>query len=417
MKKILFAVLIASLCLVAFSTAFAADEKEIEVFTRFADGASKQYFDDVAASYMAEHPDVKITVSSADNQDYKKEINVRLSSNQMPDIYFSWSGVYARNFVEGGKALDLTDYIAADPDWAANVITSEFGPFTFDGKTYAIPFVMDGKAFYYNKDIFEELGLSVPEDWESFMSVLEVLKGTDYIPISLGNIDDWATGHYMTTLNQRMVDPEVLAADYNLEGDFSDENYVKALEHLNELVPYFTPDFNATSYETGISDFITGKAAIYYEQFNQVQYIEPAEFNWYWFDMPDIADGKGDQTALTGSPQGFLVSSATKYPEVCVDFLKYMTSVEMASKMVKDTMMISCVIGAINEDNADENFINISKTIQAATSINLWLDDAMDSELAGTYMAGIQAMVGGAMTPEQVMASVQEKAEELKEDL
>lgn len=255
---------------------------QITVFHRFSDGESKQFFDEAAASFEEAHPGVKVVMTSADNANYKQEISVKLASNESPDIYFAWSGVYAQNFADGGRALDLSSYISGDKAWSEGIIANQFGPFTFDGKIYGIPIVMDGKAFYYNKEIFSELNLQVPETWEDFMTVLDAISKTDYIPISLGNQEDWATGHYMTTLNQRMVSADTLAADYAMEGDFSDAQYVEALKRLNEMTPYFTPDFNSTSYDTGINDFITGKAAIYYEQFNQVQYIQPAEFEWSW---------------------------------------------------------------------------------------------------------------------------------------
>lgn len=387
---------------------------EITVFHRFSDGASKQFFDEVAASFEETHPGVKIVMTSADNANYKQEISVKLASNQSPDIYFAWSGVYAQNFANGGRALDLSSYISEDTEWSGKIIANQFGPFTFDGKIYGIPMVMDGKTFYYNKEIFEELSLEVPETWEQFMAVLDALAGTDYIPISLGNQEDWATGHYMTTLNQRMVKADVLAADYAMEGDFSDPQYVAALERLNTLTPYFTPDFNSTSYDTGINDFITGKAAIYYEQFNQVQYIQPAEFEWSWFDFPDIKEGDGDQNALTGAPQGFMVSSDTAHPDEAVEFLKYLTSKEIAAKMVKDTQMISCVDGAINTDTADEKLVQIAETIKAASSINLWLDNVMDSELAAAYLADIQRMANGGITAQDVMADVQKTVDQLK---
>lgn len=387
---------------------------ELSMFHRYSDGASKEFFDEVAASFEEEHPNIKINVSSADNANYKQEINVKLASNQAPDIFYAWSGVYAENFVNGGRALDMTSYIEEDKEWSDGIIANQFGPFTYDGKTYGIPLAMDGKAFYYNEEIFEEQGLDVPETWEEFKDVLEKLSETEYIPISLGNQEDWATGHYMTTLNQRMVDADTLAKDYALEGDFTDPQYVEALKKLEELVPYFTPEFNSTSYDTGINDFISGKAAIYYEQFNQVQYIQPAEFNWSWFDFPDIKEGDGDQNALTGAPQGFMVSADTKYPDEAMEFLKYLTSKEVAEKMVKDTQMISCVEGAINEENSNEDLIKIAETIKGASDINLWLDNAMDSELVVVYMADIQKMAGGGMTPEEVMEDVQKVAAELK---
>lgn len=390
------------------------DGVEITLFTRFSDGASKTFFDEVAASFHEEHPDITIKVSSADNANYKQEINVKLASNKAPDIYFAWSGVYAGNFVEGGRALDMTKYIEENTDWSDGIIKNQFGPFTFNDKIYGIPISMDGKAFYYNEDIFNELGLQVPENWEQFMTVLEALSKTDYIPISLGNQEDWATGHYMTTLNQRMVAADTVTKDYALEGDFSDPQYVAALERLKALTPYFTPDFNSTSYDTGISDFINGKAAIYYEQFNQVQYIAPAEFNWSWFDFPDIAEGEGDQNALTGAPQGFMVSADTAHPDEAMEFLMYLTSKDVASRMVKDTQMISCVDGAINTETADEKLVKIADTIKAASSINLWLDNAVDSELVTVYMADIQKMAGGNMSPQEVMADVQKTAEKIK---
>jgi raffinose/stachyose/melibiose transport system substrate-binding protein len=389
---------------------------DIEIFTRWADGDSSAYIQEVADDYMAENPKVKITVSAANNADYKQQINVRLASSAAPDIYFAWSGVYAENFAEGGRALDLTDYVKADSEWFNTIIGNQWGPFTFDDKIYGVPIIMDGKTFYYNQDIFNELGLQVPETWDEFMTVLDALGKTDYIPISLGNSEDWATGHYMTTLNQRMVNPDTLAADYALEGDFSSPQYIAALEKLRELIPYFTPDFNATSYDTGISDFINGKAAIYYEQFNQVQYIEPAAFNWSWFDFPDISEGEGDQNALTGAPQGLMVSSDTEYADACIDFIKFMTSADEAAKMVKNCSMISCVDGAINSDTANDKLIQIAETIKGASSITLWLDNAMDSEVVSVYLAGIQSMVGGNMTPEEVMAAAQKAAKALADE-
>lgn len=390
------------------------EQIELSLFTRFSDGASKEFFDEIAASFHEEHPNITINVSSADNANYKQEINVKLASNEAPDIYSAWSGVYAENFAEGGRALDLTDYVNDNTDWSDKIIENQFEPFTFDDKIYGIPMIMDGKAFYYNQDIFDELGLQVPETWEEFMDVLDVLSGTEYIPISLGNQEDWATGHYMTTLNQRMVNADTLAQDYALEGDFSDPQYIEALERLNELVPYFTPDFNSVSYDTGISDFTSGKAAIYYEQFNQVQYVAVADFNWSWFDFPDISEGDGDQDALTGAPQGFMISADTEHPDEAMEFLMYLTSEEIAQKMVEDTLMISCVDGAINTDTAEEYLVEIAETIKAAPSINLWLDNAMDSELAAQYMADIQKMAGGSMSAEEVMADVQSTAEQLK---
>ena len=50
---------------------------------------------------------------------------------------------------------------------------------TADGMVYGIPFRLDAKEFFYNKDIFNELGLEVPETWDQFIDVLDKIK-VDY---------------------------------------------------------------------------------------------------------------------------------------------------------------------------------------------------------------------------------------------
>lgn len=109
-----------------------------------------------------------------------------------------------------------------------------------------------------------------------------------------------------------------------------------------------------------------------------------------------------------------MVSADTKHPDEAVEFLKYLTSKDVATEMVKETQMISCVDGAITTENADEKLVEIAKTIKEASSINLWLDNAMDSELVAVYLADIQKMAGGGMKPEDVMKDIQKTAAELK---
>ena len=78
--------------------------------------------------------------------------------------------------------------------------------------------------------------------------------------------------------------------------------------------------------------------------------------------------------------------------------------------------MFSCVDGAITSETATEKMALMAETIKAASSVNLWLDNARDSEVCAVYRSGIQAMVGGDMTAEEVMKAVQQKAAQVKAD-
>ncbi len=392
------------------------DQVELSFFHRFADGANKQFFDSAVKEFESQNPKVKIKVSSAINDDYKQKINVLLGSSNPPDIFFAWSGEYANKFVRSGKVLDLTKYTKAGTELGDQIFTSQFGPYTFERKVYGVPIVMDGKAFFYNKEIFKKLGVNEPKTWNEFMTVLKKIKQGGYTPIAFGNQSNWAVGHYLTTLNQRMVDPAVLKKDYNRStGEFTDPSYVTALEKMIELEPYFTKEPNAVTDDSAINAFVNGKAAIYYNQFNQIPYIKPAKFDWGWFNFPAIEDGKGDPQELTGASQGFMVSAKTKNPDMAIKFLNFLTSKTIAEKMVKETGMVSSTIDAVNKNSADQKMMDVVETIKQASGMNVWLDTALDSKIVDVYLNGAQQMLNKEKTPEEVMKEVQKAAKEVKE--
>src|SRR5699024_5878052 len=295
------------------------------------------------------------------------------------------------------------------------VISTQLDPYTFEDKLYGVPIIMDGKAFFYNKEIFDELNLEEPSNWEEFIKVLDVISQTDYTALSFGNQENWAAGHYLTTLNQRIVEEEQLEKDYNKEtGEFTDDGYKKALEKLNELDSYFTSMPNAVTDDTAINDFVNEEAAIYYNQFNQFPYIEPGDFEIGWFNFPSIEEGEGDQDELTGSPQGFMVSSKTEHPDVAVEFLEIITSKEESSRLVEETGMISSSIGGVNEDNASPEIIEMVEMIEKSSAMNIWMDISLDVKISEVYLNSVTEMLNEDKTPEEVMNDVQEISQEIK---
>src|SRR5699024_5185293 len=369
----------------------------------------------VAQRFEEENPGVTVNVSSAINDDYKQKINVLMGNDDPPDVFFTWAGEYSNKFARSGQALDLTEYAREGSTLQEQVISTQLDPYTFEDKLYGVPIIMDGKAFFYNKEIFDELNLEEPSNWEEFIKVLDVISQTDYTALSFGNQENWAAGHYLTTLNQRIVEEEQLEKDYNKEtGEFTDDGYKKALEKLNELDSYFTSMPNAVTDDTAINDFVNEEAAIYYNQFNQFPYIEPGDFEIGWFNFPSIEEGEGDQDELTGSPQGFMVSSKTEHPDVAVEFLEFITSKEESSRLVEETGMISSSIGGVNEDNASPEIIEMVEMIEEASAMNICMDISLDAKISEVYLNSVTEMLNEDKTPEEVMNDVQEISQEIK---
>jgi len=398
------------------SSASSGKTVTLEFFNRYPNQPYHQFFQTAIKDFENQNPNVTINEVDALNSDYKQKIDVVLGSNNAPDIYFSWGGAYADNFVSNQRALDLTPYINKDKSWSGQLIQSQFGAYTFNSKTYGVPVYMDAKVMMYNQDIFKKLNLTPPTTFSQLLADSKVLKNAGYIPIAFGGKENWAVGHYLTTLNQRIVAPSVLQADANAKtGSFTDPGYITALQKLQQLIPYMTPDANAVSDSDAQSSFLQQKAAMYYNETIGLSALSAATFNFSWFNFPSVAGGQGDPSELTGAPEGYMISPTTKNPDIAMKFLEFMTSKPEAEKMVKTTQWASTVKGAVSSQNADSKLIAATNTIEAASHMTMWLDDELNSNVVDPYLSGAQQLMNGQDTPQQVMQGVQKAAAQLKQ--
>ncbi|MGI8384225.1 ABC transporter substrate-binding protein [Robertmurraya sp. P23] len=375
------------------------------------------YFEEVVKEFESQNPDIKIKMEAIADEPIKDKLRVILGGSEVPDIMFSWSGEFARKFVRADAALDLTPYLEEDAAWKDSFIPASLQPFSSDGKNYGIPLRFNGKFFVYNKEIFDMHGLQAPKTWDEFLDVLDTLKEEGETPLMLGNESPWAAIHYLTGLNQKMVDQEVRMKDYNpRSGEFTDSGYVKAMEMLAELNEkgYFMDNVNSSSHDMVKQMFFAGKGAMFYVELEEFQDVENAlKENWGFFPMPSISDGAGSQNYITGAPDGFIVSSKSKHPKEAVEFLKFLTSKENSLKLVKDIGWPSPIEGATNPDTALKQVAEGVDYMKQADGMAEWLDTDVHAKVADVYLSNIQLLLDGSKSPEEIIKEVQAVAKQV----
>ncbi|MCY8915939.1 extracellular solute-binding protein [Bacillus atrophaeus] len=418
MKKFVFFLVIASVCMLAISgcssQSSSSDGKvTLKFFHRWPKEPERRYFEEVVKEFEKEHPDIHIQTEAVLNDSYKDKIKVMLGTSSPPDVFFSWSDEFAAKFIRGNKALDLSSYYKNDTEWSSQLVGTQIKPFTYDEKEYGVPWQMDAKSFFYNKDIFEKLNLKPPSTWEELIEVSKKLKANGYTPISFGTKAPWTISHYIGTLNQRMVDEKTRKRDYDAKtGEFTDEGYVKALEKLKELMPYFNEHVNSIDHEYARQQFKSGKSAMMYAETAEIKLVDPVNLDL--FSFPDITGQKGSSNSLTGAPEGFMISSKTKHPKEAMEFLQFLTSKKMGEKLVKDVGKYSAVQGTATEENSTATQREAVQQIIDADSMVSWFDMDVDVEIADVYLSSVQQMLGGDMTPAEVMKSVQKAAKQVR---
>ncbi len=389
---------------------------EIDFFHRWPNEPKNAYFTDLVQQFEAENPDIKVNVESVLNDAYKDKVKVVAGSDNAPDVMFSWSGSFIEELVAGGNVMNLDEWLADNPEIAERYYGSQLEPFQIDGAQYGLPVGMHAKVFFYNKDVFDELGLEAPTTWNEFIDVLETVQESGRTPIEFGAQEQWPIAHYVGTLNQRVIEPDVFAGDQiAADGEFTDDGYVEALERLDELTAYMNPDITAVGHEIARNAWIAGEAPIMYMQGSEVAYFADAGFEYGAFNFPSVDGGKGDPLQLTGAPEGFVVAANTTHPEESLRFLEFMLNKENGVAYTEQTGELSAVIGAVEESDAPQILKDIADQIVSASAMTSWLDNAYNAQIVQAYLAETQLMLSGQQTPEGVMTAVQDAAARVRD--
>ncbi|TWT06486.1 extracellular solute-binding protein [Planococcus sp. CPCC 101016] len=388
-----------------------ADGKvEIDFFHRWPNEPRKSFYDDKVKEYMEQNPDVHINVDYVLNDAYKEKVRVLVSSDELPDIFTAWSDSFAKNLVSSERIMPLNEVIQEDEEWSSKIIDSQFGGFTFDETTYGVPFTVDGKAFFYNKAVFEENNIEVPTTYDELLAALDKLQKAGYEqPLVEGLTNTWAISHYLGTIFERVVDPAVLDKDYNEEtAEFTDPGYIQGLEMFEELTGYMGDVSTAIDHEAARNMFAAGEVPVLYMQFAEIKMVEEAgDVEFGFFDFPAIEGAAGDPTALTGAPEGWMVSKNA--PEETIDFLKFLTSEETAAEFTKTDGQLNAIEGAVTEENVNPASLEAYELITNASSTAPWFDNAVNINVADIFMRGGQSLATGQTTPEEILKEVQQE--------
>ena len=184
---------------------------------------------------------VKISVMPDANK-----LTLACAAGETPDVALGLSSHMPFDLACRGALYDLTQF---DDYWevANRFVAGELVPYTYNEGIYAVPETLDFNAVIYRTDIFESLGLEVPDTWDELIDLLPRLQryGMNfYHNISSGVGYKW---FYQTTHLIFQNGGELYAQDGTVTA-IDRPGAVKGLKSLGEL-------FVAYSLDTQVQEF------------------------------------------------------------------------------------------------------------------------------------------------------------------
>ncbi|MCI6755325.1 MAG: extracellular solute-binding protein [Lachnospiraceae bacterium] len=207
------------------------------------------------ARFMKDYPNITVNQVHQQNDNYKQQLVVAMSSKQAPDMYMHWGGGPMAEYYKSGFCNDLTDMYAQydHPDFIDAAVAQS----TYDGKMLAIPFGgYSGCDLFYNKTIFEKCGITeLPKTIDDLEKDCEILKSNGYVPFSLANANKWTGSMWYMYLVARHSGNDEFNAAYTQEngGSFTSEAFVWACDKIQDWVKkgYFPEGVNSLNADDG----------------------------------------------------------------------------------------------------------------------------------------------------------------------
>ena len=204
---------------------------------------------------------VKATIQVVKWDDYWTLLEAGASGGELPDVFWMHSN-QAQKYMENDMLLDLTDKIAAsDKIDLNNYYEGIVNLYQSEGKQYAIPKDIDTIALWYNKTIFDEMGVAYPDDtwtWDDFADAAAKLTNEEHWGYAIApsnNQDSFYNVVYSMGGN--------IISDDKKKSGYDDPATIKAMTLITDMVKAgYCPDLNTISENGADVLFQSGKAAM-----------------------------------------------------------------------------------------------------------------------------------------------------------
>ena len=328
-------------------------------------GDLEKTLENLTNKFMEANPNIKVNLQNQSTyNDLQQKMTATLASpKDLPTLTQAYPH-WMINAMQDELLVDLKPYIENETIGSENYNDMLEGFKTaseIDGKIYGMPFNKSTEVIWYNKTLFDELGLEVPTTFEEFAQVAKTITEKKGI---VGAGFDSLNNFYTTYLKNKGV-------DFNSETDVTSAESVEAANYYLDGIKegYFRI--------AGTDMYLSGPFAA--EQLGM--YIGSNAGESF---VKQGVDGKFEigvapypaESVMQQGTDLYMFSNATAEQRTAAfEFLKFLTSTENQITWGVETGYIPATHAAISSDEYKNSGSLVSSILEEATSKNLFIND------------------------------------------
>ncbi|MFE4798792.1 extracellular solute-binding protein [Streptomyces sp. NPDC056708] len=334
-------------------------------------GSEDKVFKKIAEDFTKQHPKVHIKYVNVPFGDAQNKFkNAAQSGSDAPDVIRSevaWTPEFAD--LDYLAPLDGTAALQKPDDFLKQAAAST----KYNGKTYAVPQVIDSMGIFYNKKIFKEVGVEVPKTVDELKTVSKKIKDkTGKTGMYLRGDDAYWFLSFLYGEGGDMVDASTKSVTIdNPEG-------VKAMKVVKDLVDSGAAKTDATDgWDNMQSSFKDGKVAM---MINGPWAVADTYAGKEFKDKANLGIAPVPAgSAAQGAPQGghnLAVYAGSKNLDASYAFVDYMTSADTQAKVTKELSLLPTRTSAYaKQDVVDNEIVGFFKPVVDTAVERPWIPE------------------------------------------
>jgi len=320
----------------------------------------KEQYEEIIAEFNKDYPHIHIKFVPYRNTEYNTILSTALQGGSGPDIMMLRTYGGLEPLANAGYLLPLNDYVPALGNFSRDVLAGMTN--RRDGKIYGVPMATQNIQILYNKKLFEELNLTIPETWDELLQVAQKAKDAGFIPFANGTKDAWTN----ETLFGGIAPTFYGGNDYYYEvirGEttFEDPRLARALEKMLELRPYLPDNYEGVGYTDMQMMFAQEMAVMFvagsYELGTMAQMNPDLEIGAF------IVPGETRETPAYNSiyaDGGYGINADSEHIEEALEFIRFTATKEYGEMFTSKLKQISAIPGVSSDYPALKRIIEIA---------------------------------------------------------
>lgn len=315
------------------------------------------------------------------------------------------------NHVKDGNGTDLTEALASDK-FAGRFDDGAFNNMDVDGKgIHMVPWTGDvTNVIWYNVDIFNEVGVSVPTTWDEFIAAAAAIDEAGITAMVAGNKDQWPLGNWASHVVSRIIGEDPYAAAMDGAAPVNSPEIVAALETYGQIAPYLNNSVSALPDDEANTQFFLGEAAMIaigsWLMADATTADEDLHFDY--FDTPPVAGGAGDQASVLGISTGFMVNGNTEHFDETIDFLALLSGPD-ATKAWAEAGLAPLTVDPFEGVEADARTVSLAEMLGEASTLVAPPDSGHDIKVAAAFYDAIAAVSAGSAAAKDALDTAQSR--------